>query len=151
MEFPHQLTFILPASFNTPAPDGTIFPYPFENSDLVIQTRADMVYEFYEFDGGGETFSSARGQLISSRAEVVPEPAAWILALSASSARKSWANLVVVAVVTMVAPSCGTALRIVRWTTKPRRPLPPAVQLPLRSCVRLRLKQLLRSSGTAVP
>ncbi len=31
-----QLVLALPASFNSPASDGTIFPYPFENSDLIV-------------------------------------------------------------------------------------------------------------------
>ncbi len=81
MYCPYQLVFALPASFNTPAPDGTIFPYPFENSDLLVQSPAEMGYDFYSFDGG-DLYSWDRSSVYSARAEIVPEPAAWILALS---------------------------------------------------------------------
>ncbi len=77
-----QLNLALAASFNTSAPDGTIFPYPFENSDLLVRSPVGMSYDFG--GDGSEIISSAYGQNVSARAEVVPEPTAWILALLAA-------------------------------------------------------------------
>jgi sulfatase modifying factor 1 len=72
------LVFALPASFNTPAPDGTILPYPFESSDLVAQ----WLYMYYDFNAGdgSEIISEAHAYNISAHAEVVPEPDGFVLA-----------------------------------------------------------------------
>ncbi len=68
------LVFALPASFNTPAPDGTIFPYPFENSALLAQPTVYMDYDFYSPDSG-DIISEAHTFNVTAHAEVVPEPA----------------------------------------------------------------------------
>ena len=85
IDIPYNIFLALPASFSTPAPDGTIFPYAFEYSDLTLLPSDYEPSIFYDDSGGesgGTTPSESFGYLLSASADFVPEPGtAGLLAL----------------------------------------------------------------------